>query len=59
MQSFFEYTGESLPLVRTSLLSTPSNGRSVAAPVTPGLLPPTRPKQKAIALSVMAFCLHK
>lgn len=31
------FGGGSLPLVRTSLLSTPSNGASSASPVTPRL----------------------
>ena len=37
MQSFLYMEGESLPLVRTSLLSTPSNGHSYAALATPGI----------------------
>ncbi|SOE57214.1 hypothetical protein SAMN05720781_1228 [Fibrobacter sp. UWT3] len=31
------FKGEGLPLVRTSLLATPSSGGSVAAPATPRL----------------------
>ena len=34
-------------------------GAQTPHPQRPGLPLPTRPKQKAIALSAMAFCLHK
>lgn len=72
MQSFLSIQGKAFPslLFRQAKgcikvgepvepSATPTAGAQSPHPQRPGLPLPTRPKQKAIALSAMAFCLHK